>query len=186
MRRPMTRARWAIVSVLGGALLLMAGCSPSPAVSTSAAPSPSADSAAFAHPDCPPIDLRSPDGERVDLTGEWTGTPFFTDDEVIFLNQIGDCVFGSVAGVNLDGTRSIINLTGRLEPDFTMNVLVDVVLQEGQFGFGETSAMGMFVEWDEDARMRLREDREPGEQASRCVIDVFDCPAPLIWYQTDP
>lgn len=122
----------------------------------------------------------------MDLTGEWTGTSFFAEEEVVVLNQIGDCVFGSVAGVQPDGARSIVNLTGRLKLDYTMNVLIDAVLQEGRFAYGETSAMIMIVEWDEDSRLRLREDRGPGEQASRCVIDVFDCPPPVIWYRADP
>ncbi|MGH2488989.1 MAG: hypothetical protein ACRDFR_05175, partial [Candidatus Limnocylindria bacterium] len=48
---------------------------------------------------CQTIDLRGPTGERIDMTGEWSGGGVLVGDgEVAWLKQIGDCVYGSVVG----------------------------------------------------------------------------------------
>ena len=127
-----------------------------------------------------PIDLRGPDGERIDLTGEWAGSGVLTsdDEEVALLNQIGECVYGSVSGQDQDGARAVTNLTGQLQADFTMDVEVAIVLQTGVFSYGELSAMVMVVEWEDDGRLRLREVREPGERAERCVQQQLELLGP--------
>jgi hypothetical protein len=137
--------------------------------------------------DCPPIDLRGPSGELIDLTGEWAGSGVLAqDNEVALLNQIGECVYGSVSGYDTDeGATAVTNLTGLLHPDFSVDVEVAIVQQTGTFKFGELSAIVMVVEWDDAGRLRLREVRDPGQRAGRCIQLQFDCPAPVIWYRTD-
>ena len=85
------------------------------------------------------------------------------DNEVALLNQIGECVYGSVSGYDTDEDAiAVTNLTGQLHPDFTMDVEVAIVQQTGTFRFGDLSAMVMVVEWDDAGRLRLREVRDPG------------------------
>jgi len=142
-------------------------------------------------PECETIDLRTPTGERIDLTGEWAGSGGLAAStfERTWLNQIGDCVYGSVLGGafvrDADSDASLTNLSGRLGSDFRIEFEVVMVFQDTQFAFGEYSAMVMVIEWDADGRIRLREDRDPGETASRCPQGSVACPAPVIWYRVD-
>ncbi|MGH2484186.1 MAG: hypothetical protein ACRDE9_06995 [Candidatus Limnocylindria bacterium] len=159
------------------------GASPSPAE-----PVPSVNAARGLPPGCETIDLRSPTGERVDLTGEWTGssTLFNEATEVTLMNELGGCVYGSVTGVDPDGSETISNLSGHLSSDFTIEFDIVIVYQQTTFLlFGEYSSMVMLIEWDDQGRIRLREDREPGELAGRCTDSRFQCPLPVIWYRVD-
>ena len=77
-----------VASGVGAAVLVLAACS-----SGSAAPSEAGSSATPGPPstggaECRPIDLRSPQGVRVDLTGTWSSDGF--DHHV---RQTGDCVW---------------------------------------------------------------------------------------------
>ncbi len=183
---PLMLFRQPVLAVVVLATAFVTGCVAS-APGTSSTPTLAESAAQGEFPsECPPIDLRGPDGARVDLTGEWAGSGVLAqDNEIALLNQIGECVFGSVSGYDSDGAQAVTNLTGRLHPDFTMDVEIAIVLQTAIFRFGELSAMVMVVEWDEEGRLRLREVREQGGHADRCVIANFDCPAPVIWYRTD-
>ncbi|MEK6191452.1 MAG: hypothetical protein AABM41_03895 [Chloroflexota bacterium] len=165
---------------------LVTACAAVPSASPSAA-EPSATTAAVSGlpPGCETIDLRSPTGERIDLNGEWTGSAtLFNASEVALLNEVGGCVYGSVTGVDPDGSEVISNLSGRLSSDFTIEFEVVIVYQHTVFPFGEYSTMVMFIEWDDDGRIRLREDRETGEAPGRCIDGRFECP-PVIWYRVD-
>jgi hypothetical protein len=168
------------------ALVVLSGCmAPSPGGTAPPSSSGSVNQAELP-PDCPPIDLRGPSGELIDLDGEWAGSGVLAqDNEIALLNQIGECVYGSVSGYDSDGATAVTNLTGLLQPDFGMDVEVAIVHQTGVFKFGELSAMVMVVEWDDAGRLRLREVRDPGQRAGRCIQLQFDCPAPVIWYRTD-
>ena len=182
------RGTW-LIAILAA---LATACASEPAASPSLVPptSPPAAPVSGLPLGCHPIDLRDPTGERIDLTGEWTGSGILAgDQERAWLNQIGDCVYGSVMGGEFLGEpgpgATITNLSGRIGADFRIEADIAIVLQEAQFAFGEYSTMEMVIEWDADGRIRLREDREPGERASRCVIATFECPAPVIWYRVD-
>lgn len=163
--------------------------SPSPASPAAAQPSASSPVQSGFPPGCGPIDLRDPTtGERVDLTGEWTGSGVLAGDgETAWLTQIGNCVYGTVIGGAFLGEpqpgTTLSNLSGRIGTDFRIGTDIVIVLQEAQFAFGTYSAMDMVIEWDDDGRIRLREDREPGERATRCIISTMECPAPVIWYR---
>jgi hypothetical protein len=142
-------------------------------------------------PGCETIDLRSPTGERIDLTGEWAGSGELANTiERAWLNQIGDCVYGSVLGGafvrDAEFEASLTNLSGRVGSDFTIDFEVVMVFQDARFAFGEFSDMALAIEWDADGRMQLREDREPGGVAGRCIHSPhFPCPNPVIWYRVD-
>jgi len=172
---------------------LVTACAAVPSASPSVAePSASAPLQAGFPAGCAPVVLLSPSGERVDMTGEWAGTGILTinEDEVALLSEVGGCVYGSVTGLDGNGEEAVTNLSGRVRADFTIQFEFVTVKQAGfafgeGYGFAEYGAMVMIIEWDDDGRMRLREDREPGERASRCVQANVGCPSPVIWYRTD-
>jgi hypothetical protein len=172
------------------ALVLLAACTASPSLEPSApAASSSAGPVGQFPAGCAPIDLRGPNGDRVDLTGTWTGpgtTSLASETETAYLNQIGDCVRGVVVGEDSDGSRSIANLVGDLRPDFFMDTEVVFVLQESVFAYGEYSTVLVAIEWDDDEQLRLREVREVEGTAGRCVVRELACPLPFIWYRTEP
>jgi len=176
-----------VVAAVMAALTACAPASAAPGASPSSAePVPSVNTARGLPPGCETIDLRGPTGERIDLTGEWTGSSrLFNLTEVALLNEVGGCVYGSVTGVDHDGSETISNLSGRLSSDFTIEFDVVIVYQQTTFPLGEYSSMVMLIEWDDQGRIRLREDREPGEVASRCTDSRFECPIPVIWYRVD-
>jgi len=115
------------------ALLVAAGmvaCSP---VASPAASGP-AESASAAKPapgasvsECTPIDLRTPTGERLDLTGTWETEKEGTRAGVYFLHQVGSCLWWSGAYPKRDDDLSYGPLNyltnvfrGTVVPDFTV------------------------------------------------------------------
>jgi len=185
-----TAMRWAWLMVVIG---LATACAAVPSPSPSAAePSASAPVQAGFPAGCAPVELVSRTGERVDLTGEWAGSGILTitEDEVARLNEVGGCVYGSVTGLDGNGEEAVTNLSGRVRPEFTIELEVVIIraaafaFGEG-YGFAEYSPMVMLIEWDDDGRLRLREDRDPGSRADRCVQPTIGCPSPVIWYRLD-
>ena len=182
-----TAMRWAWLMVVIGLVTACASAPAAPGASPSfAEPVPSVNTARGLPPGCETIDLRGPTGERIDLTGEWNGstTLFLNATEVALLNEVGGCVYGSATGVDPDGSEVISNLSGRLSSDFTIEFEVVIVYQHTVFPFGEYSTMVMVIEWDDDGRIRLREDRETGVAPGRCIDSRFEC-LPVIWYRLD-
>jgi len=181
-----------VVAAVMAALTACASAPAAPGASPSyAEPLPSLNPGRGLPPGCETIDLRSPTGERIDLTGEWAGSGELANTiERAWLNQIGDCVYGSVLGGafvrDAEFEASLTNLSGRVGSDFTIDFEVVMVFQDARFAFGEFSDMAMVIEWDADGRMQLREDREPGGVAGRCIHSPqFPCPNPVIWYRVD-
>ncbi len=177
------------VLVVAAVMAALSACASAPAAPdaspSDAEPSASVNPARGLPPGCATIDLRSPTGERVDLTGEWAATGVLAGDgEVAWLKQIGDCVYGSVVGAWLS-EETIANLSGRARTDFRIGFDVVIVTQPATNPFGEYSTLVMVIEWDDDGRIRLREDRDPEETASRCPQGALSCPAPVIWYRVD-
>ena len=181
--------------VLAAVMAALTACASAPAA-PSAGPSNAEPSASLSPglglpPGCQTIDLRGPTGERIDLTGEWAGSGQLANPiERAWLNQIGDCVYGSVLGGafvrDTEVEASLTNLSGRVGPDFRIEFEVLLVFQDTRFAFGEFSDVAMVIEWDADGRMQLREDREPGDVAGRCIHSPqFPCPDPVIWYRVD-
>ena len=180
--------RWAWLMVVTSAVT---ACVAVPTASPSTAqPSASAPAQAGLPPGCENIDLRSPAGDRVDLTGAWAGSGILAGESeaATWLQQVGDCVYGSVVGSGMLGAPlagTITNLSGRVGPDFEIDFEVVIVSQPQVVPFGTYSTMVVRIEWDDDGRIRLREDRDPGETASRCPQAALSCPAPVIWYRVD-
>ncbi|HEV7200094.1 MAG TPA: hypothetical protein VGO32_04750 [Candidatus Limnocylindria bacterium] len=140
--------------------------------------------------------MRSPTGDRVDLTGTWAGTGYLAgDDEVAWLLQLGDCVYGTVTSAELNSESGSeiarrSNLAGRVAADFKVDLDVIILDQPpGAFSFAEYTTMAMLIEWEEDGRIRLREDRERGVEAIRCrgvlCPGATTAPIPVIWYRLD-
>jgi hypothetical protein len=174
-----------------GLVALVAACTPAPTSSPSTVePSAPAAPADGIPTGCQPIDLRSPTGERILLTGVWEGTGVLAwEGETAWLHQIGDCVYGSAIGGEFFGEPgsegTLTNLSGRVGSDFRIDFEIVIVSQPEIFAFGVYSTMEMLIEWEADGRMRLREDRTRGETAGRCVQMRFECPDPVIWYRVD-
>ena len=129
----------------------------------------------------------------MELSGSWAGSGVlaFAGDEVAIFNQIGSCVYGSVTGPDGNVQEGVTNLNGRISPDFTISFEVVTVEAEAYgvgprpYGFAEHSTVVMVIEWDGEGRLRLREDREPGETAERCAQPTLPCPDPVIWYPVE-
>jgi hypothetical protein len=179
-----------LIALAGLSTACAATPSPSPSIE---GPSPTTPVQAGVPPGCEPVDLRGPDGEAVDLSGSWAGSGSlaFAGDEVAVFNQIGKCVFGSVTGLDGNVQAGLTNLNGRIKPDFTIDFEVVTVEAEAYgpgprpYGFAEHSTVVLVIEWDGEGRLRLREDREPGETAQRCIQPTLPCPDPVIWYAVE-
>lgn len=180
---------WLTIALIG--TLTACGASPSP----SPTPLATAASVSGLPPTCAPIDLRSPDGGVVDLTGEWAGSGRIAGDaETAQLLQMGDCLYGSVSGevttASLPGVETtwevLTNLTGHIRSDFAVDVELVVVSQPPVLPVREYSAVVFLIEWDEGTgQIHLREDREPGTISQRCRTGTEFCAVPVIWYPVD-
>jgi hypothetical protein len=82
--------------------LVLTACSPNPSDSS---PIGSVSESGAANPDlpasCAPIDLRSPEGQKVDLTGVWAARPpevgfFLSPNEMTWIHQEGTCVWAAM------------------------------------------------------------------------------------------
>lgn len=174
--------------VLRGLILAaLVACAPSEDVATPV-PSEVVDaSPGSAGERCEPLELRAPSGVLVDLGGTWRASAggLVVYPETAWLLQEGDCLTGSVMNDAFlsgdEGARgSLANVTGRISASFAILMKVAILeYPEGVAQMYELSEMTMLIEWDDAGRIRLREDREPGEQAERCPPD-FSCTAPLV------
>ncbi|MEK6191447.1 MAG: hypothetical protein AABM41_03870 [Chloroflexota bacterium] len=139
-------------------------------------------------PGCELIDLRSPAGEAVDLTGIWIqdekegGQP-----STWWIRALGDCIWGS--GINdlytddefLAGPHSIQALQGRLANDFVIDGTIVLLGPPPDFAAPQYFApVRLLIEFDQAGKVTLREDRIAGVQGPRCPDPVFFCPAPLL------
>jgi hypothetical protein len=171
---------------------LSAACVGWPPPTPSIGPSATAPAQAGLPEGCEPLDLRGPDGETVDLSGSWAGSGILaiSADEVVVLNQVGGCVYGSMTGPDGNGQQAVTILVGRINPNFTIDFEVVTITRPARdpvfrYPFAESSTVVMVIEWDGEGRLRLREDREPGEIAERCVQPTLPCPDPVIWYPVE-
>jgi hypothetical protein len=158
---------------------------------------PSSSSASGAPPfsnlpsGCSPIDLRGPNGDAVDLTGEWTGTSWFSGRSVgerTFVLQQGDCVWITVTDERfhaqpVEGEAILGVLLGTLATDFSVSGELVTLLRDapvGGFSDQQTfAAVHLLVEFDEDGQITIRENREPGVSGPRCTHPPSACPNPV-------
>lgn len=99
-------------------LLVLAACTGGSTPIPSASPGPAASTPVAAGAACAPIDLRSPSGARVDLTGTWRG-----GQNVVYVRQVGGCVWwislSDFPGQEL-GAQVMVMFRGDLSSDFTL------------------------------------------------------------------
>ena len=172
----------------------VAGCASAPASPSplpSAQPSLSGGAVGLLPTGCEAIDLRSPTGERVDLSGVWEGNGSLVDsDETFWLAQVGDCVYGSAMNPGFlsqaeDLFWTVANLQGHLTSDFRLPATAVILISHPPY-MAVASELTFLIEWDEEGRIHLREDREAGGVAARCrPLPLGNCPAPLILERVD-
>ncbi len=116
----------------------LAGCQ-SPTPSPNSEPTASASLTAPAASECPAIDIRTPQGTRIDLTGTWTtGSPLAGDEVIYELRQDGECLWGraySAFGGQEPGEAFDILIVGIVRPDFTAEVDVLELRLGDPFGY---------------------------------------------------
>ncbi len=180
VRRP-----WLLALI--GAACVVAACTPSAAPPTSVPPTESLPAEVRnLPPGCDPIDLRSPDGQAVDLNGIWIqggeggGTP-----ATWWIRTVGDCIWGT--GIFDDYAEGVFafeyspdavqGLQGRMGDDFVIDSTI-VFLGPCPCGVQYLAEARIIIDFDDDGQIILREDREPGAEGPRCP--VFYCPDPLV------
>jgi hypothetical protein len=99
-------------------LLVLTACKVGSTTSPSASVGPEASTPVSAAAGCAPIDLRSPSGVRVDLTGTWRG-----GQNVHYVRQDGSCVWwislSDFPGQEV-GAQVMAMFRGELSSDFTL------------------------------------------------------------------
>jgi hypothetical protein len=172
-------------------LLLLAGCSTdSPTTSTPTSASGSPPPAGVEA--CGPVDLRSPNGETVDLNGEWGVGEWFSTPgtgERTFIQQVGDCVWIAISDdqfrANPEPNASLLAVyEGQVHPDFSVTGnLVTLLRWVDPFTYGAQSVktdVRLRIEFDSDGHAILVEDRVQGVPGPRCPNPEFWCPAPTV------
>ena len=179
---------WRLRRGLIGAAIVVAACTPSSAPPTSAPPTESAAAeVGNLPPGCQPIDLRSPAGDAVELTGIWIqDADEGRQPSKWWIRAFGDCVWGS--GIYDAYTEdeffvaeSVQVLLGRMGSDFVIDGAIALVGPHPDFATSESFAeVRLLIEFDSEGEITLREDRAPGVQGARCPDPVGYCPAPLL------
>lgn len=199
----LTRPRGLLAAVL--ATIVLAGCVGEPVGSPSPSTSPTSTRPISGHlpPGCEPIDLRSRDGQPIDLTGAWTGRQsvagfFQSPTETTFIRQVGDCVWAAIMDAEFRSDPNYVgdfdlpagNL-GTMRGQVTTDFVIEGELVSIRFGSPLPPAVfvqvRLLIEF-EDGRILLREDRIPGV-GPRCYSfptggELF-CPIPVILYRVD-
>jgi hypothetical protein len=178
--------------VLLAGVLLIAGCaqaSPQPsAASLPASPPESTAPGGNLPPNCEPVELRGPDGTRVDLGGTWIDQSRTDAGQTTWwIRTLGNCLYGvgSVADVPEEGMSAnhgtVLHYTGTIQPDFTID--------GPMLHLGPVDALEVAVSEDvrflivlpDDGGIELHEDREMGVVTGgpRCVEQAF-CFPPLV------
>jgi hypothetical protein len=102
------------------AISMVAGCAAEPSEALGPASSDVQASGVPATAACPAIDLRMPDGQSVDLTGDWQGDDFGT----YYFSQVHSCLHwlgqSNVPPEEPTGAGWTNVFTGRIAPDFTV------------------------------------------------------------------
>ena len=110
-----------------GVLLVAVGVGSCQGSSVAPSPGPTASAEASATAaDCPTIDIRTPQGTRIDLTGTWTTGNAGAGNQVLYeLRQDGDCLWGRAYSAYGDqdlGESFDLLTVGIVRPDFTAEV----------------------------------------------------------------
>jgi hypothetical protein len=149
--------------------LVLLGCSSgSPPPSGSTSPGASAAPTLAAEAECRPIDLFSPAGDRVDLTGTWQG-----DVLVHHVRQVDDCVwwiaYSTWPGTDT-GELGTLAFRGQVASDFTLRgawTPIVMVNSPQVYGLPERAGPEAFrIEFDEEGRVARLVNLNPGDDAN--------------------
>jgi hypothetical protein len=123
----MPRFRVNRFAVLLGAVMVVTGCQLDGSSAPVQSGGPSVSGTPVPEATCRPIDLRTPAGEALDLTGTWQGGVM-----VHHVRQNGDCVwwiaYGTWPGTTLGETGTVV-FAGRLASDFTLRGRFEHIVQ---------------------------------------------------------
>lgn len=134
---------------LHGAVVLLLGVAAcqSTTISSTSEPTASGAASASAPAECLELDLRTPAGTRVDLTGTWTTGSVDAGSQVMYeLHQQGECLWGrafSAFGDQEPAESFDIILVGTIQSDFTVDLDLLELRLGNPFGypaFGRASA----------------------------------------------
>jgi hypothetical protein len=143
--------------------------------------------------DCPDIDLRSPSGERIDLTGTWETEREGTRAGIYFLHQVGDCLWfaGGLPSSSETpdsepplGWQTVV-FQGRVGSDFVVTGRWIDVRYEGIGGIGSGGNITLRIEFGEQpGELRLvyvggsgQPFVEPGYREEQSWIKISDAGA---------
>jgi hypothetical protein len=181
------------------ALLTAAACTssaePQASEALSAAPTATQGGTGDLPPGCVPIDLRAPNGERIELNGAWAEVGMAGDLMTWWIRTEGDCVWGAgyIDEVPPEGSQDVRpdqvqSLAGRLGADL---VITGEIISLGAIPFSAPadplrySPLRMLIDVDDAGDITLREDRQPGVTGPRCPDPAGYCPAPLVLQPID-
>jgi hypothetical protein len=167
---------------------VVAGCAPSAAPPTSVPPTEIPAEVGNLPSGCDPIDLRSPDGQAVDLNGTWIqGGEGGRTAATWWIRTVGDCIWGTgifddyTEGRGVDQPDSVQGLQGRMGDDFVIDsTIVFLGPHPGRAILQYRAEVRIILDFDDDGQIILREDREPGVAGPRCPDPVNYCPPPLV------
>lgn len=139
--------------------------------------------------DCPNIDLRSPSGERIDLTGTWVTEREGTRAGIYFLHQVGDCLWfagglpwpSDLPEDETLGLQTVV-FQGRVGSDFVITGRWIDVRYVGVGGLGSGGNITMRIEFGEQpGELRLvyldgggQPFVEPGVREEQSWIKISD------------
>jgi hypothetical protein len=187
------------------ATVVFAGCVAEPQGSPSAG-SPASSGGPISGqlpPECEPIDLRGLDGQRIDLTGVWTGrqpwTGFFASPtEATWIRQVGDCVWAAVMDAEFrsdpDYSGDFVlpggnlgTIRGRITSDFVIEGDLVSLRHGSPLVPAILAPIKMLIKFEPDGRIRLEEDRDPDVVGLRCFFLPGQslCTDPVILYRVD-
>jgi hypothetical protein len=139
-------------------------------------------------PGCEPIDLRDPNGDRINLEGTWIhAAP--GQEMTWWLRTEGNCVWGAglIPRILTPGDdtapHDIQSLNGHLGGDFVISGEI-LYLTGAEAPLRPYAPLRMLVEFDDGGGLVLREDRVAGVIGPRCPILEY-CPAPLVLERAD-
>lgn len=177
--------------MLGVALLLLAGvvaCLPG-AASSSAGSAESGTPLAGPAGACPDIDLRTPSGDRIALSGTWVTEREGTRAGIYYLHQVGECLWfaggfpppGDPDSQGPLGFQTVV-FKGRLQSDFSITGdWIDVrQVGLGPFGAGGIMTLQIGFTGQDDAIRLVFEDGsgqpfvEPGYREEQSWIRISE------------
>lgn len=184
------RGRWLGVA-LATVLLIGSGCARSPEAPIDVQPSASSAGAGTAA--CPQIDLRSPTGVRVDLSGAWE--EHISDDQpprMWWIRQVGTCVWAAtmspdfpssdVDGYDLQVMRGVVDSSFVIRGEITE---VAPMRQPEITIWPVAASVRFLIDFDEAGQVVIREDRAAGIEGPRCPDPAFHCLPPSVLTRAD-